>query len=398
MCDEKQTIHLILGISGGVSAYKVPGLIRLLKKHVIEIKVVVTESALNLVGENTLQTITGHPVFKDKCSFYDINHIRLAEWADIFLVCPATANTIAKIAHGIADNLLTTIALAFDKNCIIVPAMNSVMWRNPATVDNIAILKKRGIRVLPVSEGALASGDEGPGRMISITSIVEYILGVDLPNCFSGKSVLIASGPTEEPIDPVRVITNRSSGRMGAALANAAMCMGADVTVVTGHSMIEFPDCINMEHVSTSTEMADTLVKHFDKCDVCIMAAAVSDFRPRNFSEKKITSSDKDSFSLELVVNQDIALSLAQKKDKQFLACFSLETHDNEKSALKKMEKKKCDMIIHNSVDSSLGLETSKISILYPGEPPIQMDTMSKRECARTILLGIADKLGLYNG
>ncbi len=394
-----EKLNIVLGVSGGIAAYKIPLLIRLLKKHNVEIKVVLTKAARTLVGTDAIRAVSQGPVYlDDNNSTYDMDHIRLAQWADLFVICPATANTIAKIAGGIADNLLTTLVLSFNSTVIVAPAMNTIMWQNRATCDNVATLKNRGIRVLPVASGALACGDDGPGRMLSIETISEYILGAKLPLCFAGKKILIASGPTAEPIDPVRIITNRSSGKMGTALANAAMCMGADVTVVTGPSQIPLPEGITVEHVLTPQEMSDALQSHFNNTDICIMAAAISDFRPKNFSKEKIKKDDKESLSIELSPNQDISSLLAGKRDKQFLVCFSLETDGGENRAEEKMKKKNCDMMIYNNVDSSLGTDTSKISILYPGKPSQKMATMSKQKTARTILMNIAKKSGLING
>ena len=396
---KEKKIRLLLGISGGIAAYKIPLLIRLLIQDNVEIKVVLTKAARTLVGEDALRTVSENPVFLDETPpVYDMDHIRLAEWADLFLISPATANTIAKIAHGIADNLLTTLALSFDGPILIAPAMNTIMWENPATCDNITTLKERGVHVLPVSSGPLACGDDGAGRMISIESIVEFVLGAGLPRCFTSKKILIASGPTAEPLDPVRVITNRSSGRMGAALASAAMCMGADVTVVSGPSEVDLPEGVTVERVMTSAEMADALHSYFGETDVCIMTAAISDFRPRNYSDEKIKRLNKGALSIELVPNQDIAADLAKKKKKQYLVCFSLETGDDEKRAAEKMRKKGCDMMVLNSIDSSLGKEMTKVSILFPGKTPQKIDPMSKRDCAQVILQSIAKRLGLSNG
>ena len=283
-----KTLRLLLGVSGGIAAYKIPFLIRQLTRLSVEVKVVLNEAAETLVGVETLRAVSGNPVFGDTIApTYDMDHIRLAEWADVFLICPATANTIAKIARGIADNLLTTLALSFNGMLMVAPAMNTVMWENPATGDNIAVLKNRGIRVLPVASGPLACGDDGPGRMIATETIVEHVLGAALPRCFTGRKILIASGATAEPLDPVRVITNRSSGRMGAALAHAALCMDADVTVVSGVSQTVMPEGITLEQVSTTAEMAAALKKHFAGCDICIMAAAISDFRPKPLPGKR---------------------------------------------------------------------------------------------------------------
>lgn len=396
---KEKKLHLLLGISGGIAAYKIPLLIRLLIQNNVEIKVVLTKAARTLVGEDALRTVSENPVFLDETPpVYDMDHIRLAEWADLFLISPATANTIAKIAHGIADNLLTTLALSFDGPLLMAPAMNTIMWENPATCDNITTLKKRGVQVLPVSSGPLACGDDGAGRMISIESIVEFVLGAGLPRCFTSKKILIASGPTAEPLDPVRVITNRSSGRMGAALASAAMCMGADVTVVSGPSEVDLPEGVTVERVMTSAEMAEALHSYFGETDVCIMTAAISDFRPRNYSDEKIKRLNKGALSIELVPNQDIAADLAKKKKKQYLVCFSLETGDDEKRAAEKMREKGCDMMVLNSVESSLGKEMTKVSILFPGKTPQKIDPMSKRDCAQVILQSIAKRLGLNNG
>lgn len=393
---QEKKIHLLLGITGGIAAYKIPLLIRQLVQHNIEIKVVLTKAARTLVGEETLRTVSGNPVFLDNSPpVYDMDHIRLAEWADLFLICPATANTVAKIAHGIADNLLTTLALSFSGPLLIAPAMNTVMWENPATQDTIATLIKRGKRILPVSSGPLACGGEGPGRMISIETVAEFVFGVRLPQCFSSKKVLIASGPTAEPLDPIRIITNRSTGRMGAALAATAMCMDADVTVVSGPSEVDLPEGVSVERVLTSSEMAAALRSRFDEVDICIMAAAISDFSPRNYSDEKIRRCDKDTLSIELVPNRDVAAELAKVKKKQFLVCFSLETGDGEKRAMEKMMKKGCDMMVLNNVDSSLGKETTRVSLLFPGEKIQKVDPMSKRECAQLILKSIAAKIGL---
>ncbi len=393
-----KTHRLLLGVSGGIAAYKIPLLIRQLVNQNVEVKVVLTKAATTLVGEDALRTVSANPVFSDvSFPIYDMDHIRLAEWADIFLICPATANTIARIAGGIADNLLTTLALSFNGTLMIAPAMNTVMWQNPATGDNITLLKKRGVQVLPVATGPLACGDDGLGRMLSIETIVEYVIGADLPQCFTGKTILIASGATAEPLDPVRVITNRSSGRMGSALASTALCMGANVTVVSGAAQVAMPEGIALEQVTTSAEMAEALRKQFDASDICIMAAAISDFYPETVSDEKIKRPNKGTLSLKLKPGQDVAALLAKRKKSRFLVCFSLETDGGEQRAMEKMQEKGCDMMVYNTVNSTLGRETAEISILLPGEPARKTGTISKRECARYILLSIAKKLGLYD-
>jgi phosphopantothenoylcysteine decarboxylase/phosphopantothenate--cysteine ligase len=399
---QPEKLRLLVGVSGGIAAYKVPSLIRLMKKYDVAVKVVITASARSLVGEETLRTVSGNPVYSDSAvSAYDMDHIRLAEWADLFLICPATANTMAKIARGMADNLLTTLALSFSGPLFLAPAMNPVMWQNPATGDAIACLKKRGVRILPVTNGPLACGDEGPGRMLGIETIAEYILGSNVPRCLEGKKILIASGPTAEPIDPVRVITNRSSGRMGAALASAALCAGADVTVVSGPAQAALPEGITVERVTTAGEMAEALRQRFDHCDICVMAAAISDFRPQQVATEKIKRSGSGPVTLVLEPTEDVAALLARRKNKQYLVCFALETDSSgqgEEQALAKMQAKKCDMIVFNTVESSLDTENATISIIAAGKSSQRKQPMSKREAAREIVITIAREVGLFNG
>lgn len=391
-------LRLLLGVSGGIAAYKIPLLIRLLKKNGVEVKVVLTEAAKTLVGEDALKTVSNNPVFSDKTStVYDMDHIGLAQWADVFLISPCTANMFAKIAHGIGDNLLSTLVLSFEGSLILAPAMNTAMWNNIAVESNIALIKKRGIRVLPVGYGSLACGDEGAGRMLSIDSLAEYVYGALLPQCLKGKNVLIASGPTREAIDPVRVLTNCSTGRMGAALAYTALAMGASVTVVAGQSEIPLPEEITRIDVVSSRQMSDALHDNFTESDFCIMAAAISDFCPKDYSKEKIKRSDNKTMMLELIPNKDIASSLGQKKKNQFLVCFSLETDGGEERAIEKMQKKACDMMVYNNVKTSLGINTSKITLLFQDASPQRLSAMSKRKCAQQILLEMAKKAGLYH-
>ncbi len=275
--------RVIVGVSGGIAAYKIPQLIRLLCKQGAAVKTVITPSARKFVGIESLRTVSGNPVYSDEVYLYDVEHIRLSEWADILLIAPATANTIAKIAHGIADNLLTSIALAFTPgNTIIAPAMNSRMWENPATQENIFLLRSRQYTILAVGRGELACGVEGEGRMLEVEEIVKAVT-CHFKNSrpLSGKRVLISSGPTEEPMDPVRVITNRSSGKMGAALASEALRLGAEVTVVSGPAAAQLPNGVKVRHVKTAAEMEAVMQNEFPDTDICIMAAAVSDFRRR---------------------------------------------------------------------------------------------------------------------
>ncbi|HMA65619.1 MAG: bifunctional phosphopantothenoylcysteine decarboxylase/phosphopantothenate--cysteine ligase CoaBC [Fibrobacterota bacterium] len=388
--------RLVIGISGGIAAYKIPQLIRLLKVNGVETKTVLAPSALPLVGEDALRTVSANQVYRDGVVNYDMDHIRLAEWGQKFLVCPATANTIAKIAHGIADNLLTTLALSFRESQIIVaPAMNTIMWESKATQENISTLKRRGITVLPVGFGKLACDVTGAGRMLEPEEIVSYVIASSKSDeTLNGKRILISSGPTEEPIDPVRVITNKSSGKMGVALAREALIKGAQVTVVSGPSKAVFPSSVCMRNVTTAQQMHDVLHEEFANADVCIMAAAVSDYRVVNYSESKIKRNKSGSITLELCPNPDIAATLGIIKGKRILVGFALESSDDESVALAKMNNKGCDYIVFNRVDKALGLDSTSIVILGSNGFRKAIDCADKSVAAQAVLECVASQLG----
>lgn len=385
-------VRIVLGLTGGIAAYKAPSLIRLLAKRGIETKAVLTPAARTLVGEEALRTLSGNPVYVDDApSGYDFDHIRLAEWADYCVICPATANTIAKLAHGIADNLLTTLCLCMENRLVLAPAMNTAMWSNAATQHNLEILNSRGARVLPVEEGELACGDSGAGRMLPIEAIAAHIESLAGPRPLAGKKVLIASGPTQEPIDAVRMLTNRSSGKMGAALSRAALALGAEVTVVSGPVSRQFPRGLRRIDVTTTQSMLEALQREFGGCDVCIMAAAVSDFRPAAAVPGKIHRDDSEKLAIELVPNPDIAQTLGAAKQNQILVGFALEEEGDVERARAKMEKKNCDLMIANAVDSSIGLDDTRVSIVYREQNPEHLPPMGKDSAARRILLRVAD-------
>ena len=398
--------RILIGITGGIAAYKIPLLVRLLRKNGCEVKTVLTPAARQLVGVEALRTLSGNPVYIDGESLYDMGHIRLSEWADVLLIAPATANTIAKIAHGVADNLLTTLALSIpEERVIIAPAMNCVMWRNGATRANVAALEARGASVMPVEEGELACGVSGPGRMPDVDEIARRVLAFwsdsSLPDSnpspnngsslsLAGKRVLISSGPTEEPIDPVRAITNRSSGKMGAALASAALSMGARVTVVSGPARAELPAGAEVVAVKTASEMQAEMEKRFGAADVCVMAAAVSDFRPVNFSTDKLQRSERRNITLELTPNPDILAGLGAVKSGQFLVGFSLESGGGAERAKEKMKRKNCDMMVCNSVDAALGGDGTEFTLLFADGRREGFSAMGKTEAARVIFENVA--------
>jgi phosphopantothenoylcysteine decarboxylase/phosphopantothenate--cysteine ligase len=388
--------RILIGITGGIAAYKVPQLVRTLLKGSAEIKTVCTPCALRFVTGETLRTVSGHPVYQDGVSFHDIDHIRLAEWADLLLIAPATANTIAKIAHGIADNLLTTLALSLPPEKIaLAPAMNSGMWQNKVTQANIESIRKNGITILPVGEGELACSTSGPGRMLEPDRIAAIVLSIAPPpeGPLSGKRVLISSGPTIEPLDPVRVITNRSSGRMGAALASAALSQGARVTVVSGPALFPLPPGARVVPVTTALEMRDALLREFPKTDICILAAAVSDFRPVKYLREKIKRGAVGTISVTLQPNPDIAALLGKKRGKKILAGFALETSDNLTSAKRKMVEKGCDLMILNRLDESLGRDDTRITILNREGEVDKCPVMAKTEAANLIIRRIVARL-----
>ncbi|HUI93001.1 MAG TPA: bifunctional phosphopantothenoylcysteine decarboxylase/phosphopantothenate--cysteine ligase CoaBC [Chitinivibrionales bacterium] len=391
--------RIVLGITGGIAAYKMPQLLRLLSKNGISAKVVLTQSARPLVGEEALRVVSGNPVYcEDVPAGHDMAHIELAKWGQLLLVCPATANTIAKIANGIADNLLTTLALSFEHRTIIAPAMNTAMWNNRATQDNIAALRARGCTVLPVDEGELACGDEGPGRLLPLETIVERVRGAGRPRPLAGKKVLISSGPTSEALDAVRVISNRSSGKMGAALAAAALSAGADVCVVSGPAVAPLPAGCRVVRVFTALEMKAALEKEFRSCDICIMAAAVGDFRPKEVVQGKKHRSGAASWTVELLPNPDIAEGLGKKKKRQILVGFSLETKADEVAARVKMKKKNCDMMVVNAVESAMEADAASAAIIYKNKPAQHLPRADKRELAEKIMASIITLMGPSHG
>ena len=388
--------RVLIGIIGGIAAYKIPLLVRLLVRSGAQVNVAITPNAVEFVGIGALATLCKHPVYKDGDFDWDMDHISLAQWADIFVICPATANTIAKISAGIADNLISTLALTFGTKTMIVPAMNTAMWENPATQDNLQRIRSRGICVLPVDSGELACGTSGAGRMIPVQQIADAIVATHALNVirpFVGKKILIASGPTQEAIDPVRMITNRSSGKMGAAIARAALRMGASVTVVSGPATAPLPSGARVIDVTTADQMNVALTTEFKDADICIMAAAISDYKPKIASEKKLEKSGEKTLCIELVANPDIAAGLGAIKEKRFLVCFSLQTDDDQTKALQKLKRKNADMIVFNKADESIGHSESSLTILYNDDtPPTICLRQSKDDLATAILTAVAKK------
>jgi len=379
--------NILIGVSGGIAAYKVPFLIRLLRKEGYNVKCVLTKSAEGLVGIDALRTLTGNPVYTERVGEHDMNHIRLEEWADLYLIAPATANSMAKFCHGIADNLLSTLFLSIKAPKVIVPAMNVNMWENEATQANIETLKSRGITILPVGIGELACGVTGAGRMIEPEDIVRYIDLAKFNTKLSGKRILVVSGPTEEPIDAVRVITNRSSGQMGNGMVRAALAQSADVTMITGPASTAVPAGCDIITVRTAEEMYTAVTDLAPNFDAIIMVAAVSDYRSEKIITEKLSREKTESLSLELISNPDIAASIGKsKRADQRLVTFSLESGGIER-AIDKMQHKGSDISIYNKIGQSLEKCSATITILKSdGSQSNEIRDISKEICGKLVM------------
>ncbi len=387
---------IVLGITGGIAIYKVAELARRLVREGALIDTIMTESATKFVTPLTFQTLTHNPVITDMfklLSNMDIAHVSLADRADVIVVAPASANTIAKIAHGICDNILTTTILASRAPVIIVPAMDYYMYDNPATQDNVDVLKKRGFTIVEPESGLLASGAIGKGRLADINIIlatIKAILGKD--EKFKDKKIVITAGGTFEPIDPVRVIANRSTGKMGISLAESAFEKGAIVSLICGPTVsISNIYGIKITRVETALEMKEAVEKECYDCDILIMAAAVADFRPEKTSVQKIKKTGQN-ITISLVPNPDILASLP--KSNYIKVGFAAESDNLIENAKNKIRNKNLDLIIANSItgpESALGSEETKIYIIDKNENIIDLPKMSKKEAAEKILNRIRD-------
>ena len=384
---------VVLGVTGSIAAYKSVELVRLLKKEGANVQVVMTRSGCEFVRPLTFQVLSQNPVIIDmfkKPSRWEVEHVALADKADIFLVAPATANIIAKMAAGIADDMLTSTFLATKAKTVVVPAMNVNMYENPITQRNIAVLREMGITVLEPEEGDLACGYSGRGRFPEPKDIVEHIkviLGKD--GDLKGKRLLITAGPTREPIDPVRFISNHSSGKMGYALAEKAVQRGARVILISGPTNLAPPLGLeNFISVNTAKEMYEAVIKHFDEADVVIKSAAVADFSPSDIKSEKIKKHGSNMV-LELKKNPDILQELGNKKTGQILVGFAAETNDISFNAQDKLKRKNLDFIVVNNVaeeGAGFAVDTNIVNIIYKDGRIEELPKMSKRDLADVIL------------
>ena len=382
---------IVLGITGGIAAYKAAELTRTLIRAGAQVRVIMTKSAMKFITPLTMQTLSQGEVYTDMFAptdQYDMAHIALADFADAFVIAPATGNVIGKIASGIADDLLTTTVMAQNKPTLICPAMNDKMLANRIVQDNILKLKKYGYTVMDCGVGELACKTSGSGRLPEIPEILQAVEFLLTPKDFAGERVLVTAGPTEEPLDPVRFITNRSSGKMGYALARAAHQRGAKVTLISGPTKIPPPPADQIIYVRTALEMYRAVMEHYEKATVILKAAAVADYRPKAEAREKIKK-DKGIPGIELTRNPDIIAAISAKKGKSILVGFAMETQDLLANARQKLLKKNMDMIVANSLrEKGAGFETDTniITIIDRNGKTIALEKMTKIDAAHRIL------------
>jgi phosphopantothenoylcysteine decarboxylase/phosphopantothenate--cysteine ligase len=384
--------NIVLGVTGGIAAYKAAELVRLLVKEEANVHVVMTRNAQEFITSLTFQTLSGNPVATDPFVLIEeikIGHIALADLAELIVILPATANIIGKIANGIADDFLSTMVMASRAPVLFAPSMNVNMWENKAVQVNIQTLLERGYHFIEPGEGELACHWYGKGRLAELTEVMERIEDFFCPKDLKGEKILITGGPTQEPIDPVRFITNRSSGKMGYALAKVAKRRGAEVILVTGPTSLLIPRRdIEVIPVQTAREMRKTVLSHIEGCSAVIKAAAVSDFRPKVMSQRKLKKAEA-SRSLELEKTEDILGEIGKKKKDRVLVGFAAETEDLVENARKKLKEKNLDFIVVNDVTkpgAGFGLDTNQVKILYPSGEVKDLPLMSKEEVSQLIL------------
>ena len=389
--------NILVGVTGGIAAFKSVSIVSLLKKKGYNVKVIMTENATNIIGPLTLETLSKNRVYVDmwdKNPHYEVEHISLADWADIVLIAPATYNMIGKVANGIADDMLSTVlsAVSLRKPIFFALAMNVNMYENPILNENIDKLKTYGYRFIDTNEGLLACNYEAKGRMKEPEEIVDiierYNLATKIENfkdALKGKKLLITSGRTREDIDPIRYLSNKSSGKMGYSLAQAAVDLGAEVTLVSGPTNLNVPDRLKeFISVDSAIHMYEKVDEKFKDTDIFIACAAVADYRPKEYQDKKIKKSDLN-LTIELVRNPDILFEMGKKKENQLLVGFAAETNNIIENALKKLEKKNLDMIVANNA-STMGTDINSIEIIRKDRSSTVINQKSKIELAYDIL------------
>jgi phosphopantothenoylcysteine decarboxylase/phosphopantothenate--cysteine ligase len=387
--------HILLGVTGGIAAYKSAELVRLLRGQGAEVRVVMTAAATGFITALTLQTLSGNPVHTellDAGAEAAMGHIELARWADVLLVAPATADFIARAVHGRADDLLAAICLACEAPVALAPAMNRAMWEHPATRANIETLQDRGLHIMGPAVGEQACGETGPGRMLEPAQLVEELSGQFRNGTLAGRRVLVTAGPTREAIDPVRFISNRSSGRMGFAVAAAAAEAGAEVLLVSGPVSLPTPGQVRRIDVENAMQMQHAVLAHATDCDIFISVAAVADYRSRTVADQKLKKS-AEAISLELERNPDILAAVAALPEAPFTVGFAAETEKLAENAQQKRHTKRVDMIAANAVGNGQGFdrEDNALQLFWQGGGQA-LPRSSKAQLARQLIAVIADR------
>jgi phosphopantothenoylcysteine decarboxylase/phosphopantothenate--cysteine ligase len=397
-------MNIVLGITGGIAAYKAPDLVRRLRERGGDVQIVMTASAEEFVTGTALQAVSGRPIRSnlwDKEAEAAMSHIELARWADAVLIAPATAEVMARIVSGGAPDLLTTICLATEAPIAVAPAMNHVMWNNPATQANRRVLEERGVHILGPGVGSQACGETGAGRMLEPDAIAAAVFDLGISKgegLLAGKKVVITAGPTREPIDPVRYISNRSSGKMGYAMARAAIAQDAEVVLISGPVNLPEPAGIDVRRVLSAQDMYKAAHDLIEDADIFIAAAAVADYRPAEIKKQKIKKNE-ESMSIELVRCPDILASVAALEVAPFTVGFAAETENVDDNARSKLENKKLDMIIANRVGDDCGFDTDDNSVnVFWSDGERRFPTTQKSELARNLIELVAQRFYAARG
>lgn len=383
---------VVLCVTGGIAAYKAADIISRLRKKGVNVFVIMTKSATEFITPLTLEVLSGNRVVTDMFSrdfTWEVEHISLAKRADVFVIAPATANVIGKAAHGIADDMVTTTLMATKAPMVIAPAMNTGMYENPVVQENITILENRGVRFVQPASGRLACGDSGKGKLAEPETIVNEICAAAMKQDLKGKTILVTAGPTREAIDPVRFISNHSTGKMGYAIAQNASMRGAKVILVSGPVALETPYGVERVNVSSARDMHDAVISRLDKVDWVIKSAAVGDYRPETTADEKIKKKD-DDMSISLVRNPDILAEIGSKKQNHQLVCgFSMETQDLLNNSRAKLQKKNCDMLVANNLKTEgagFAHDTNVATLLYRDGTHEPLSLMQKDDLASIVL------------
>lgn len=387
--------QIVLGITGGIAAYKSAELTRLLKGAGADVRVVMTPAATEFITPLTLQALSGNPVhlhLLDTEAEAGMGHIELAKWADLVLIAPASADFMARMAAGQGNDLLTTLCLATDAPICLAPAMNQAMWRDDTTQENAKKLEARGVKLFGPASGEQACGDTGPGRMMEPVDLAELAANQFDRGLLTGKTVFITAGPTREPLDPVRYISNHSSGKMGYALAEAAIDAGAKVKLISGPVNLAAPDRVERVSVQSAEDMLTASLDGLDQCDIFIASAAVADYRPTAIAEHKIKKGNEEIMELHLVKNPDVVATVASQQNKPFTVGFAAETQDVLNYARGKLERKNLDMIVANDVSrSDIGFNSDENAVtLVTSDADLELPQASKRQLAGQLIEHIA--------